>query len=99
MKDWNTNYGFLPIAIVHSLPQALFIWAFLLLAIQGFWITFADLPLPLILATFLPVAAVLVIALVVIRKAVYPRQKVAKDPPPQAPIPPSPFGFCTATTS
>ncbi|KAN0131595.1 hypothetical protein V8E53_010437 [Lactarius tabidus] len=99
LKDWNTRYGFLPIAIVHSLPQALFIWAFLLLAIQGFWMTFADLPLPLILATFLPVAAMLVIAFVVIRKAVYPRQKVVKDPAPQAPIPLSSLSFCTATTS
>jgi hypothetical protein len=80
----------LPIAIVHSLPQALFIWAFILLAIQGFWMTFADLPLPLILATFLPVAAVLVIAFVVIRKAVYPRQNVVKNPTPQA-IPLSPL--------
>ena len=61
--------------------------------------TFSDLPLPLILATFLPVAAVLVIAFVVIRKAVYPRQKVVKDSAPRAPVPSYPFGFCIATTS
>ena len=61
--------------------------------------TFADLPLPLILATFLPVVAVLVLAFVVIRKAVYPRQKVIKDPAPRVPIPLPPIGFCIATTS
>ena len=35
LDDWKSSYGFLPIATVHSLPQALFAWAFLLLAIQG----------------------------------------------------------------
>ena len=54
---------------------------------QGFWMTFADLPLPLIFAMFLLVAAMLVIAFVVIRKAVYPRQKVFKDRALRAPIP------------
>jgi len=40
----NTSYGFEPTAIVHSLPQA-FVWAFLLFSIQGFWMTFGNLPL------------------------------------------------------
>lgn len=70
------NYGFQSTVIAHSLPQALFAWALLLLAIQAFLVTFADLPLPLSLTMFLAVAAVLVTA----RKAVYPHQKVFKDP-------------------
>ncbi|KAH9171925.1 hypothetical protein EDB89DRAFT_1030020 [Lactarius sanguifluus] len=37
LKNRNTNYGFQPIAVVHSLPQALFVWALLLFSMQGFW--------------------------------------------------------------
>ncbi|KAH9074250.1 hypothetical protein EDB83DRAFT_2355709 [Lactarius deliciosus] len=35
-----TMYGFQPIAIVHSLSQALFIWALLLFAVQHLWMAF-----------------------------------------------------------
>jgi hypothetical protein len=80
LDERNTSYGFQPIAIVHSLPQTLFAWAFLLLAMQGFWITFSDLSLPLILASFLPVAAGLTVACVGIWKAVRPPQKSIKGP-------------------
>jgi hypothetical protein len=75
------KYGVQSTAIAHCLPQALFAWALLLLAIQGIWITFADLPLPLSFATFLPVAAMLVTASVGIRKAVYPQQEVSRIQP------------------
>jgi ABC-type microcin C transport system permease subunit YejB len=74
-------------AIAQCLPQALFAWALLLLAIQGFWITFADLPLPLSLATFLPVATMFVTVFVGIRKAVYPQQEVFKNPALALPTP------------
>ncbi|KAI9458604.1 hypothetical protein BJY52DRAFT_1186742 [Lactarius psammicola] len=57
--DWITCYGFQPIAIVHSLPQALFVWALLLFAIQHYWMAFAGLPLTFLLSASLPVAAVL----------------------------------------
>ena len=36
LGGWVTGYGFQPIAIVHSLPQAMFIWVLILLAIQNF---------------------------------------------------------------
>ncbi|KAH9074247.1 hypothetical protein EDB83DRAFT_2355675 [Lactarius deliciosus] len=78
--------GFRYTAIAHSLPQALFAWALLLLAMQGLRMTLSSLRLPPILAT-LPLAAVLVIGFVGIRNAVYPRQKVFKDLVPPAPIP------------
>ena len=48
--------------------------------------TFSDPPLPLILVTFLAVAIVLVIAVVVIHKAIYPHQNVLKDPALLSPI-------------
>ncbi|KAI9433293.1 hypothetical protein H4582DRAFT_999249 [Lactarius indigo] len=35
-----TNYGFQPIAIVHCLPKALFVWASLLFSFQCLWHTF-----------------------------------------------------------
>ncbi len=62
LDDRITSYGFQPIAIVHSLPQALFVWALLLLAIQHYWMAFADLPLTFLLSASLPVAAVLLVA-------------------------------------
>lgn len=79
MDDKKTNYGFQSTAIAQSLPQALFAWALLLLAAQGLWMTFSDLPLTRFLATLLPLAALLVLAFVSIRNAVYPRQKFLKD--------------------
>ena len=68
------NYDFQQTAIAHSLPQALFAWALLLLVMQAFLVTFADLPLPLILAMFLLVAAVLIMA----RKVVYPTRESSR---------------------
>ncbi|KAI9458593.1 hypothetical protein BJY52DRAFT_1268512 [Lactarius psammicola] len=52
----NTSYRFRQIATIHSLPQALFTWALPLFAMQSFWMTFAEFPLSMPLATFLPVA-------------------------------------------
>jgi len=62
LDDRITSYVFQPIAIVHSLPQALFVWALLLFAIQHFWMAFAGLPLTFLLSASLPVAAVLLMA-------------------------------------
>ncbi len=84
LVDRNTNHVFQSTAIAHSLPQALFAWALFLLAMEGFWMTFADLPLPIV-STFFPVVAILVVACVGIWKAVHPRQKVFKDPVLSAP--------------
>jgi len=39
LGGWVTGYGFQPIAIVHSLPQALFVWALILFTIQYFWMS------------------------------------------------------------
>jgi len=90
LDDRNTeNYGFQPIAIVHSLPKALFVWALLLCAIQGFWATFAGLSPYLPLTALFPVAGVCVC----IWRALHPCQKLEPFkgsppiPPPTPPIP------------
>ncbi|KAH9009027.1 hypothetical protein EDB84DRAFT_41975 [Lactarius hengduanensis] len=66
LKDRNTGYGFQPIAVVHSLPQALFVWALLLFSMQGFWMAFADLPPTSLLLTLVLVAAILTLTCLVI---------------------------------
>ncbi|KAH9003468.1 hypothetical protein EDB86DRAFT_3100033 [Lactarius hatsudake] len=73
LKHWNTSYGLQPIAVVHCLPQALFIWSLLLFSLQGFWMVFADLPLTLFLSTLLPVAAILLMVGLGIWFVVHPR--------------------------
>ncbi|KAH8996383.1 hypothetical protein EDB92DRAFT_1843632 [Lactarius akahatsu] len=76
LDDRNTtSCGFQPIAIVHSLPKALFVWAMLLFAIQGFWMTFSGLPPHLLVSTLFPIGAVLVVVCACIWKALHPRQK------------------------
>ena len=74
------NYGFQPIAIVHSLPKALFVWTLLLFGIQGFWMTFTDLSPLLPLSTLFPIAAVLVVVCATIWKVLHPRQKPFEGP-------------------
>ncbi|KAH9044164.1 hypothetical protein EDB84DRAFT_1470434 [Lactarius hengduanensis] len=66
LKDRNTGYGFQPIAVVHSLPQALFVWALLLFSMQGFWMAFANLPPTSLLLTLVLVAAILTLTCLVI---------------------------------
>ena len=92
LDDRNTkSCGFQPIAIVYSLPKALFIWALLLFAIQGFWMTFAGLTPYVLYATLFPVAAVLIAVCACIWRALHPRQKPFEGPilsshvPPQIP--------------
>jgi len=75
----NTSYGFQPTAIVHSLPHASFIWALLLFAIQGFWMTFSGLPTEIFLPVVIPVAVVLVVACMGIWIALHPREKPFGD--------------------
>ncbi|KAH9054807.1 hypothetical protein EDB87DRAFT_1414453 [Lactarius vividus] len=84
------SYGFQPIAIVHSLPQAMFIWTLLLFLIQGLWIILMNLSLTLLLSALLPTAAMLVIACIgiVIWQALHPRQKTFEDAILPPPIPP-----------
>jgi len=88
LDDRNTrSCGFQPTAIVHSLPQALFVWALLLFLIQGFCITFIHLSLPFLLSSLL-IASVLVMASVGIWLALHPRQRTSEDamlPPPMPP--------------
>jgi len=90
LDDRNTkSYGFQPIAIVYSLPQALFVWALLLFLIQGFWMAFISLSLTLVLSTLLPTAGMLVMACVGKWLALHPRQKTfggAMLPPPIPPL-------------
>jgi len=93
LDDRNTKRcGFQPIAIVHSLPQAFFVWALLLFLIQVFCMAFIYLSLTSFLSTLIPVTAVLVIASLGIWLALHPRQKTPQDamhpPPNNAPIPP-----------
>ncbi|KAN0131978.1 hypothetical protein V8E53_010258 [Lactarius tabidus] len=92
LDDRNTkSCGFQPIAIVHSLPKALFVWSLLLFAIQGFWMTFAGLPPYLLISTLFPIAAVLVVVCACIWRALHPRQKPFEGSMLSAPIlPPTP---------
>ena len=71
----NTSYGFQPTAIVHSLPQAVFVWASLLFTIQGFCMAFGDIPGTVLLPIVLPVAVVLIIASFGIWVALHPRER------------------------
>jgi hypothetical protein len=71
----NTTYGFEPTAIVHSIPQAAFIWAFFLFTIQGFWMAFGDLPQRIVLPTIISVAVVLGLVGTAVWKALNPREK------------------------
>ncbi|KAH9003464.1 hypothetical protein EDB86DRAFT_3100031 [Lactarius hatsudake] len=66
-----TIYGFQPIAIVHSLPQALFVWALLLFAVQHLWMAFS-------LFTSLFVAAVLLAVSVGVWKVLHPCQESSR---------------------
>ena len=77
----NTSYGFEPTAIVHSLPQASFIWAFFLFAIQGFWMTFGTLPAHIFVPTISYVGAVLVLACCGVWVALHPREKSHEETP------------------
>jgi hypothetical protein len=79
--------GFQPIAIVHSLPKALFVWTLLLFTIQGFWMTFAGLSPLLPLSTLFPIAAVLVVVCATIWRVLHPRQKPFEGPMLSASVP------------
>jgi len=85
----DTIYGFEPTAIVYSIPQASFIWAFFLFAIQGFWMTFGDLPQRILLPTVISVAVVLGLVGVAVWMALNPREKTYRvsEPPLPAPVP------------
>ena len=82
------RYGFQPIAIVYSLPKALFVWTLLLFGIQGFWMIFADLSPLLPRSTLFPIAAVLVVVCVTIWKVLHPRQKPVEGSMLSASVPP-----------
>jgi hypothetical protein len=88
LDDRNTtSYGFQPIAIVYSLPQALFVWALLLFTFQGFWVTFAGLSTPFpysLLSTLFPIAVVCAC----IWRVLHPSQKPLEEPMLSAAVPP-----------
>lgn len=54
---------------------------------QSFWMPFADLPLPMLLATFLPVATLLVVPCGGIWKALHPRPNTFEDATQPVPLP------------
>jgi hypothetical protein len=83
----NTSYGFEPTAIVHSLPLATFVWAFFLFAIQGFWMTFGDLPVRILLPTIISVAVVLALVCFGVYVALHPREKPFEATPFPASVP------------
>ncbi len=56
---------------------------------QGFWMAFADLPLPLLLSMILPVAAILAVICLVIWLVVRQRPEPIEDAVLRAGIPPS----------
>ncbi|KAI9458600.1 hypothetical protein BJY52DRAFT_1186740 [Lactarius psammicola] len=80
LDDLITSYSFQPIAIVRSLPQALFVWSLLLFAVQHFWMAFAGILLTSLLSMSLLVAVVLLVAFVVILTALHPCPKFSKMP-------------------
>lgn len=86
----NTSYGLEPTAIVHSLPQAAFVWASLLYTIQGFCFTFGDIPGTILWRIMIPVAVVLIVAAVAIWVTLHPREKSCEEEgmstPPQSPF-------------
>lgn len=84
----STSYRFRSTAMIHSLPHALFTWALLLFAMQGFWVTIADFPLPMLHAILLPIAPLLVFACRGIWKALHPRSKPFEGATRSLPIPP-----------
>lgn len=73
----NTSYGFQPTAVVHSLPQAIFVWASLLFTIQGFCFCLAigDIPGTILWPIMIPVAVVLIVASFGFWVALHPREK------------------------
>jgi len=77
----NTSYGFEPTAIVHSVPQASFVYAFILFTIQGFWMTFGGLPLRIFVPTIISVGVVLALACFGVWMALHPREKVYEGTP------------------
>jgi hypothetical protein len=79
LDDRNTTYGFQPTAIVHSIPQAAFVWAIFLFVIQGFYMTFGDIPGRILLPVVIPVAVVLLIACFGIWVALHPRGRPLEE--------------------
>jgi len=75
----NTSYGLQPTAIVHSLPQAAFVWASLLFTIQGFCLTFGDIPGTILWRIMIPVAVAMSVASFGIWVALHPREKSCEE--------------------
>ena len=88
VRQPHRSCSFQPIVIVHSLPKTLFVWALLLFTIQGFWMTFTGLTPHILIATLLPIAAVLVTVCACIWRALHPSQKPFEVPILSAPVPP-----------
>jgi len=87
LDNHNTIYGFQPTAIVHSIPRGAFVWASFLFVIQGFWMTFGDIPGTILLPIIIPVAFVLLVACFGIWVALYPRGKHFEEASESLPAP------------
>ena len=83
------SHGFDPTAIVHSLAQASFVWAFFLFAIQGFWMTFGDFPLRIVLPIIISVAVMFVVMCfgVWVALQLQPREEPFEETQLPAPVP------------
>ena len=69
------------------MPLASFIWAFILFAIQGFWMAFGDLPQRILLPTIISVAVVLGLVGTAVWVVLNPREKTCGPEPGDAESP------------
>ncbi|KAF8267561.1 hypothetical protein EI94DRAFT_1786391 [Lactarius quietus] len=64
LDDGFTSCGFQPISVVHSLPQALFLWSLILFVLQNYWIASVTMPLVAHISMFLLVTVFLLVVCV-----------------------------------
>jgi hypothetical protein len=81
------SHGFELTTFVHGLPQASFVYTFYLFVIQGFWMTFGDLPLRIALPTIILVALVFVVICFGVWVVLQPRGRPSEETLLPAPVP------------
>ena len=81
------SHGFELTTFVHGLPQASFVYTFYLFVIQGFWMSFDDLPLRIALPIIISVAVVFVVICFGVWVVLQPRGKPSEETLLPAPVP------------